>query len=64
MKQTDFSGLDLPPKPEKPLPEECCGRGCEHCVYVYYEDALLRWEDKVEKLKREYLASQIDSEDK
>jgi hypothetical protein len=33
-----------PPRPpEKPTPEECCGRGCCPCIMDYYEDALERW---------------------
>lgn len=51
----EFSGLEFPPPPQKPLPGECCERGCERCVYVYYEEALQRWEEKVNKLKQEYL---------
>ena len=43
--------MELPPRPEEPLPGECCGRGCERCVYVYYEEALQRWEEKVALLK-------------
>lgn len=41
----------MPPRPEEPLPGECCGRGCERCVYVYYEEALQRWEEKIIQLK-------------
>ena len=41
----------LPEKPVKPDPSECCNRGCENCVYIYYEKALKRWEEKVSKLK-------------
>ena len=40
-------GFELPPRPQEPLPGECCGRNCENCVYVYYERALKRWEEKV-----------------
>ena len=32
----------LPPKP--PVEGECCGRGCEYCVWVYYDQALRRYE--------------------
>lgn len=32
----------LPPKP--PVEGECCGRGCEYCVWVYYDRALRRYE--------------------
>lgn len=49
-----FEDLVLPPRPQEPLPGECCGRGCERCVYVYYEEALLRWGEKVERLKEKY----------
>jgi len=48
---TETEILELPPRPEEPLPGECCGRGCERCVYVYYEEALQRWEEKVALLK-------------
>jgi oxidoreductase family protein len=43
---------ELPEKPVEPDPSECCGRDCENCVYVYYERALKRWEEKVKKLKK------------
>ena len=44
------SEIKLPPKPVEPDPSECCGRGCENCVYVYYEKALKKWEEKVQKI--------------
>ena len=44
-------GLILPPPPVEPEPGECCGRGCERCVYVYYEEALERWREKVAAIK-------------
>ena len=49
--QIESGVLELPPRPEEPLPGECCGRGCERCVYVYYEEALQRWEEKIVLLK-------------
>jgi hypothetical protein len=55
MKETElYPGLVLPPRPEAPLPGECCGRGCERCVYVYYDEAVERWEQKVAALKEKY----------
>lgn len=42
---------ELPPKPVEPDPAECCGRGCENCVYVYYERALERWSEKVQQIQ-------------
>lgn len=54
--QEEFPGLVLPPRPQAPHHGECCGRGCEHCVYVYYEEAVRRWEEQVIMLKAEYQA--------
>jgi 3-deoxy-manno-octulosonate cytidylyltransferase (CMP-KDO synthetase) len=39
--------LSLLTEPEKPAPYECCGRGCERCVFVYYEEAMERWRQAV-----------------
>ena len=50
----EFNNLDLPPRPLEPSPDECCGRGCERCVYTYYEEAVTRWETKVAMLREEY----------
>lgn len=43
--------IKLPPKPVEPDMSECCQRGCENCVFIYYEKALRRWEEKVKKIK-------------
>lgn len=32
----------IPPKP--PVAGECCERGCELCMWVYYHQALRRYE--------------------
>jgi len=37
---------EIPPKPEKPTPEECCGSGCNPCIYDYYYRELEKWEEK------------------
>jgi hypothetical protein len=34
----------LPVPPEPPVEGSCCGRGCEWCVWVYYDQALRRYE--------------------
>jgi hypothetical protein len=36
--------LQPPQAPEKPLPGDCCGGGCLHCVYDVYDEALERYE--------------------
>ncbi|MFQ3245410.1 MAG: hypothetical protein ACI9SP_002058 [Arenicella sp.] len=33
----------IPPPPEKPSANECCGGGCVPCIYDYYYDALDKW---------------------
>ena len=42
-----MSEKKLPPKPERPVDGECCGGGCEPCVYDYYYEALAKWEAAV-----------------
>lgn len=37
----------LPPKPEPPLDSDCCGNGCEVCVWTLHEEALERWRAEV-----------------
>jgi len=46
------AAIKLPTKPVEPDLSECCNRGCENCVFVYYEKAVRRWAKKVEKMKR------------
>lgn len=44
--------LDHPiPKPP-PMPDEseCCHRGCEPCIFDYYDKAMERWEARVRAL--------------
>lgn len=33
----------VPPRPEEPLPQDCCGCSCEPCVFDLYRDDLDRW---------------------
>ena len=41
----------LPPKPEEPLPSDCCGSGCSPCVFEIYERDLKDWQKKCTELK-------------
>ena len=50
-----YSELELPPKPEEPDPYECCGRGCDPCIYDYYAKRVARWEKQVKALKKDFL---------
>ena len=38
-------------KPMEPDPEDCCGTGCEPCVFTTYDDAIIRYEDNKEELE-------------
>ncbi|HEY8615365.1 oxidoreductase-like domain-containing protein [Phenylobacterium sp.] len=40
----------MPRRPERPDDEMCCKRGCDPCIFDYYERALDRWEAKVRAL--------------
>jgi len=33
-----------PVKPQAPEHGECCGNGCERCVYDLYDEALAQWQ--------------------
>lgn len=39
-----------PPLPVKPTMEECCGRGCDPCIFTYWDMAMDRWEQRVEAM--------------
>ena len=39
----------LPEPPEEPLPENCCERGCDRCVYTVYYEALDAWQRDIER---------------
>jgi hypothetical protein len=37
----------VPARPKKPDPMECCRRGCYPCIFDYYDTATERWEARV-----------------
>lgn len=41
----------LPPPPRPPEAHECCGNGCDPCVYQLYDEALERWERRVARIR-------------
>ncbi|MGH8600275.1 MAG: oxidoreductase-like domain-containing protein [Burkholderiales bacterium] len=45
------TAADDDPRPEPPLPpapDECCGSGCNPCVFDLYEEALERYRVRLE----------------
>lgn len=47
----EAASLQIPPRPKEPDPYECCGRGCDPCIYDYYANALAKWEKQVAAIK-------------
>lgn len=50
-----------PPRPELPEPGDCCGGGCERCVFDVYEDHLREWQEAVAALETAATAGQAAS---
>jgi hypothetical protein len=44
------TAASIPPPPTPPDEDECCRRGCDPCIFDYYERALERWCDRVRKM--------------
>lgn len=40
----------IPSIPTRPHEDECCKRGCDPCIFDYYERAIERWSERVRKL--------------
>jgi cytochrome-b5 reductase len=45
-------GKRLPRPPREPDPEDCCGSGCEPCVFEIYQERLERWRERCRALRR------------
>jgi hypothetical protein len=48
----DPSPFPQPVPPAEPEPWECCGSGCEPCVYDRYWQQLERYEEALERWRR------------
>ncbi|KAL1925137.1 uncharacterized protein VTP21DRAFT_20 [Calcarisporiella thermophila] len=46
--------LTLPPEPERPGPDDCCGSGCDPCCYDIYREEMEEWRKEVDRLKEEF----------
>jgi hypothetical protein len=42
--------MSITPPPQRPEAYECCGRGCEPCIFDYYNSALDRWFERMRAL--------------
>lgn len=47
--EADAADEVLPPPPERP---DCCFGGCAQCVLEDYAEAMRRWQDEVEAIRR------------
>jgi hypothetical protein len=43
---------ELPPQPERPLANDCCGGGCADCVFTLYLRDLKAWDKQVKEIRR------------
>ena len=45
--------FELPPEPEKPLRDDCCGGGsCCPCIWDVYFEKLDKWREQVRAIKQ------------
>jgi Oxidoreductase-like protein, N-terminal len=51
------SRASITTKPESPAASECCGTGCDDCVWVEYWRALTEWEEH--KLKQQQAEQEV-----
>jgi hypothetical protein len=43
--------LALPPPPREPDLDECCGSGCDPCIFDLYDARLERWRERCDALR-------------
>lgn len=48
----------LPPPPRKPDLDECCGNGCDPCVFDRYHDAVAAWKRACREIEAKRLAAE------
>jgi hypothetical protein len=41
---------ELPPRPQRPDPSECCKSNCSPCIFEIYDQDLERWERRVAEI--------------
>jgi cytochrome-b5 reductase len=43
----------MPRPPREPDPTDCCGSGCDPCIFELYQERLERWRERCQALRRE-----------
>ncbi|XP_019634368.1 PREDICTED: NADH-cytochrome b5 reductase-like [Branchiostoma belcheri] len=60
---TAEAGCDWPAAPDPPLPSDCCGGGCDPCVYDIYDQELRLWQEEC-RTRREGKSASQESNDR
>jgi hypothetical protein len=52
----------MPEPPVEPEPGDCCGAGCDPCVFDLHAEALERYRERLEAWRRRYATdAQVDA---
>jgi cytochrome-b5 reductase len=51
-KSQNANGIALPPPPREPDLDECCGTGCDPCIFDIYEERLERWRRRCDAIRQ------------
>ena len=54
MAETSSNDDHKPEPPEPPEPADCCGGGCERCVYDLHEEAMDRWREALRRWQAQH----------
>lgn len=50
--------MTTPEAPIPPNPNECCGNGCEPCIWDIYREELRKWQEEQAKADEEENSAQ------
>ena len=56
--------LKKPEPPREPSPEECCGNGCQTCVWTIYFEEDVEYREKLEEFEKQQKELNKENEEK